>query len=367
MEIWPDCGYVHLSINAKGWLVPGANYWRLLLQRPELAPMDESGPAERTLHARLVDDPSLEVSPQELSAVEDADTQENYRHFLDFRQGLKTAGSLEAYYWTLMRSTQISTAPAFIDLLVQAIVRHALGDSPEAMQVRAGELLFRTQRVALTDGRMLAGDREALDTLQATGGLGDLGRLLMQNQVRLKKPSNDQAFQVLGADNHQRYLQEAVKASYRFDWLLDLTLETQSSVGQGQHRWDVVLTNKHSGVKALTAVLERWAAHMLGVALRITPLAKVEDSGWRWHTGLDAVSSGILNDLYTGAPMEPARLAQLISLFRIDFLQPSDMRVDLVGKPVYAGIAMTDAGLLRVKPQNLLLNLPLAQAQAVAP
>jgi hypothetical protein len=69
MEIWPDCGYVHLSINAKGWLVPGANYWRLLLQRPELAPMDESGPAERTLHARLVDDPSLEVSPQELSAL----------------------------------------------------------------------------------------------------------------------------------------------------------------------------------------------------------------------------------------------------------------------------------------------------------
>jgi hypothetical protein len=32
------------------------------------------------------------------------------------------------------------------------------------------------------------------------------------------------------------------------------------------------------------------------------------------------------------------------------------------GKPVYLGLAMNEQGLLKFKPQNLLLNLPLAGA-----
>jgi hypothetical protein len=32
------------------------------------------------------------------------------------------------------------------------------------------------------------------------------------------------------------------------------------------------------------------------------------------------------------------------------------------GKPVYMGLAMDEAGVLRFKPQNLLMNLPLAAA-----
>ena len=38
------------------------------------------------------------------------------------------------------------------------------------------------------------------------------------------------------------------------------------------------------------------------------------------------------------------------------------MRSDLRGKPVYLGLAMTAEGLLRLKPQNLLINLPLSAA-----
>ena len=38
------------------------------------------------------------------------------------------------------------------------------------------------------------------------------------------------------------------------------------------------------------------------------------------------------------------------------------MRSDLQGKPVYLGLAMTADGLLRLKPQNLLINLPLSAA-----
>jgi hypothetical protein len=36
------------------------------------------------------------------------------------------------------------------------------------------------------------------------------------------------------------------------------------------------------------------------------------------------------------------------------------MLAEVAGKPVYLGLAMTAAQTLRLKPQNLLLNLPLA-------
>ena len=39
---------------------------------------------------------------------------------------------------------------------------------------------------------------------------------------------------------------------------------------------------------------------------------------------------------------------------------PPEMRPDVAGKPDYLGLAMNEDGLLRLKPQNLLLNLPLA-------
>lgn len=36
------------------------------------------------------------------------------------------------------------------------------------------------------------------------------------------------------------------------------------------------------------------------------------------------------------------------------------MRADVAGKPMYLGLAGTADGVVRIKPQNLLLNLPLA-------
>jgi hypothetical protein len=58
----------------------------------------------------------------------------------------------------------------------------------------------------------------------------------------------------------------------------------------------------------------------------------------------------------------PERQQRLISLFRLRFDDPQHMRADVQGKPVYLGLAMTADGLLKLKPQNLLLNLPLSQA-----
>jgi hypothetical protein len=48
-------------------------------------------------------------------------------------------------------------------------------------------------------------------------------------------------------------------------------------------------------------------------------------------------------------------------LLRLDFEQLSDQRDDVAGKPVYMALAADENGLLRMKPQNLLLNLPIRQ------
>ena len=100
---------------------------------------------------------------------------------------------------------------------------------------------------------------------------------------------------------------------------------------------------------------------MLGVGVRIEATARIDDPQWRWHLGLDTESSALLNDLYTGAPVSAERQARLISLFTLHFEDPADMNADLAGRPVYLGLAVNTEGELRMKPQNLLLNLPLAR------
>ena len=116
-----------------------------------------------------------------------------------------------------------------------------------------------------------------------------------------------------------------------------------------------------NGLDALCRVLETWVRRFLAVEVSIQPVQQITDEKWVWHLGLDAEGSALLNDLYNGVDVGEARLARLLSLFRLDFADPSVMRADIAGRPVYLAMAMTTDGLLRLKPQNLLVNLPLAE------
>jgi len=55
-------------------------------------------------------------------------------------------------------------------------------------------------------------------------------------------------------------------------------------------------------------------------------------------------------------------MERLVSLFRLDVDNPADLRPEVAGYPVYLGLATTPDGVLKLKPQNLLLNLPLASS-----
>ena len=67
-----------------------------------------------------------------------------------------------------------------------------------------------------------------------------------------------------------------------------------------------------------------------------------------------------MNDLYNGVEVGEDRLARVLALFRLEFADPAVMRADIAGRPVYLGMARDAADRLRLKPQNLLVNLPLA-------
>jgi len=110
-------------------------------------------------------------------------------------------------------------------------------------------------------------------------------------------------------------------------------------------------------------VLEKWIAHFLAVKVRIVPERKIDDDRWVWHVGLDAEASSVLNDLYNRADVDEDRMARLLCLFRLEFDNPADMRPAIAGRPVYLAMAMDAASRLRLKPQNLLINLPLSRQQ----
>ena len=349
---WSDCGHQHLRRNARGWLQPTPDYWRLWLQRPELALVPESCPAERRLHQALHEAPNRPVTPAELQALADDDARENYALFLRFRDEVEGAGALESAYMVWMRAGQIAWPPLFIDLVVQAIVCHVLDGIEDAWVWRAAELLFRRQRITVQNGRVLAGDSDTLDALQATGGLGEMGRLLRQAGAPLKAVD----VRVLHNDNAEQYLVQREGLS-RHAFLLDMTHEIQNQL---PHGLVLNMVNARSGLKVLSQVLARWVRHFLGVAVQITPVQRIDDPAWRWHLGLDATATGLLNDLYRGQALEARQQQQLISLFTLHFEDPQDMRADVRGKPVYLGLAMDAQGRLKLKPQNLLLNLPLA-------
>lgn len=335
VNYWASCGYAHLGLLPDGQLEVTDAFLAWLLQRPELAPVAESCPAELDLHAQLIQNPRREVSAQELAAIADRDAADNYAVWLRFRARLLSHATLQAAYMALFQGEGVDVAPVLVQQLTQVLLRHVLGTDATALEARAAEMLFRTQKVSiLEDGAVMAADDETVERHAISGTFGTLGELLKQGGIPLRSVDLD----VLGADNADVY------------WQRDAHFDMVVSLNHGQPALD-----------ALCRVLERWVAHFLKVEVRIQTDREIVDEQWVWHVGLDAQASSILNDLYTGVAVDEDRMRRLMCLFRLEFANPSDMLAEIAGRPVYLAMAMDDKNRLRLKPQNLLLNLPLAR------
>ena len=332
-DFWQSCGYNLLRKGADGRLVVTDDYLRFYYRRPELAPVAESCPAERALHASLIEQPRRAVPESEIAAVADSDARENYRVILRFRDQLLAASDLEGFYSNLFRD-DIAVPPDFIHHTVQVILRGILDGAQDGLDVRAAELLFREQRVSVTDGAIMLADAETVEMHASGGSFGSLGRLLQEGQMPLRTVELD----VLDDKSAARYFER-------------------------DERYDTVLNLNHGrpGCLAFARVLERWIAHFHGVRTAIKPVREIPDGDWTWHVGLDAEATAMLNEIYNGKEVAEERMKRVIGLFRVEFRDPIVLRPEVKGAPVFLGLAMTHDGALRVKPQNLLMNLPLAR------
>jgi hypothetical protein len=131
-----------------------------------------------------------------------------------------------------------------------------------------------------------------------------------------------------------------------------------------ESRYDTVIsvTYGRPALDALARVMERWIAHFLGLRVAVRPIRRIDEPRWAWHVGLDTESTGILNELWGGGEIEPGRMQRLLALFALTFADPAAMRSELAGRTVYLALGADEEGRVRMKPQNLLLNLPLNEA-----
>ena len=333
---WPNSAYQTLLTSPDGQLLVTDDFLRTYLQRPELSLVPESCAAEQALHQRLTENPRIEITEQVIAAMADEDIQENYRVWLRYRTRLLAASSLEGFYMSLFKGDGVDVPPLFVMQLAQIFVRHILGDDTHPLEVRMGEIFFRTQKITvLEDSIVMAADEEVVARNAQAGESGNIMDLLKGKSMLTKSADLD----VLYEDNAAEYWTR----NEDFDFAVQLNFG-------------------HEPINHFCRVLEKWIKHFLGVSVRITPMQQISDPKWSWHVGLDAAATDILNKLYNKELLEADELEKVICLFRLDFIDETAVTKVQQGKPVYLAIAMNDQQQLKLKPQNLLFNLPLARA-----
>jgi Family of unknown function (DUF6352) len=333
-DFWLSCGHHLLDRDEGGGLVVTDDFLKVYLARPELIPPPEACAVERTLHGALLNDPRLAVPAADIAAIADADARENWQMLVAFRDHLLRHKTLEAAYVDLVRRGVGSTPPLFVNQLVHVILRNALDGVTDARVVRAAELFFRTQRVTLHEGSLIAADEETV------GGGSQSPVTPLVSMLGL--PAEAQ-IDVLNDENAESYWER----SDRYDMALDLTGGRQ-------------------GLAALADAMRLWIAHLLGLAVTIEPMTALRDAPLTWYVGLDADATRIGDLLWSGEELDERAMGRVAGLFRLTFRDPSVMLDKVKGEPVYLILAMTADKLLRVKPQNLVTGLPVRHLETVS-
>jgi hypothetical protein len=332
-DFWRNSGFHLLERDPAGRLRVTDDFLRAYYLRPEIHPVEESGPLERELHAALMTEPRLRLAEKELKALEDADMQENYRILLRWRDRLLAAGTLEGAYMALFKGA-VDVPPMFVDQLAHVILRNVLDGTDDALGLRAGELFFREQKATIKDGHVLLADLETVEMHASGHRYGSIGRLIVEAQGEIGAADLD----VLDRANAGLYWER-----------------------ESKHDTVVSFTYGRPALDAFARVLEKWIRHFLTLGVRVTPIRQIEEARWAWHVGLDAESTAILNELWAGNEVDAGRMRNILALFALRFDDAAAMRADIAGRDVYLALSAEDS-VVRMKPQNLLLNLPLNEA-----
>ena len=332
-DFWLSCGHHLLDRDEGGGLVVTDEFLKAYFARPELAPPSDACIVERTLYAALMADPRRAVSAGEIAAIADADARDNWRVMLAFRDHLLRHATVEAAYLALVRHGVGSTPPLFLSQLVHVILRNALDGCDDPSVLRAAEMFFRQQRVTVHEGALLVADEERISGSAQTPISPLVSMLGLEQSVDID---------ILNDNNGDTYWER----SDRFDMALDLT---------GGRR----------GVAALGEVIARWIEHLLAIAIEIEPLVEVKGAPFTWYVGLDAEATRIGDALWNGEDLDDDMRARIVALYRLRFSDPAIALDKVAGEPIYLILAMTPDKVLRIKPQNLAIGLPVKHLEAV--
>jgi Family of unknown function (DUF6352) len=333
-DFWISSGHHLLDRGEDGGLHVTDEFLKLYLARPELLPPAEACAVERTLHAALLANPRLPVSASDIEAIADPDARENWKLLVSFRDHLLRHKTLEAAFIQLVRNGFGAVPPLFINQLMHVILRNALDGVDDTRVLRAAELFFRTQRVTLHNGSLIAADEEII------GGIGATPVTPLVSMLGIP-PEAD--IDVINGGNADSYWNR----SDQFDMALDLTAGRE-------------------GLDSLARAMKRWIAHLLGIDVDIEALAELQDVNLAWYVGLDADATKIGDMLWRGEDIDDATIGRVIGLFRLSFRDPAVMTDEIRGEPVYLILAMGTDKTIRMKPQNLLTGLPVRHLEMVS-
>lgn len=283
-------------------------------------------------------DPLRPVSKGDIAALADADARENWTFMMNFRDRLVSAPSLEAAYLTLARKGAGGLPPIFLSQLVHLILRNALEGCEDPYVLRAAELFYRSQSAAAHEGTLLLADAEVVEAQQHAQHDAHLSPL-----TAMLQPQAFGEMDVMDDDNAWTYWSRS-----------DAHAMAMNIGGNAKAR------------AGLCRVIERWIAHLLGIGVSVETMPAIEDRDWRWFIGLDSEATRIGNALWNGAALDGGEAERIVALMRLSF---DDTRLvdERVGeRPVYLILARGADKVVRLKPQNLIVGLPLAAAANVA-
>lgn len=337
-EFWVASGHHLTRRGDHGGLIATPELIMAYLARPELMPPDDACDAERNLHSGLLADPLRPVSKGDIAGIADADARENWTFMIAFRDRLVAAPSLEAVYLSLARNGAIDLPPIFLSQLCHLILRNALEGCDDPYVLRAAELFYRSQKATIHEGALLLADAEIVEAQQHA-----------QHDLHLSPLSAMLQPQAFG----------------EMDIMDDANAWTYWSRSDA-HAMVMNLGGNPKARDALCLVIERWIAHLLGVAVKAETVASIEDRDWRWFVGLDSEGTRIGNALWDGDTPGADAAGRIVALMRLTFDDVRFVDERVGNKPVYLILAMDGDKMVRLKPQNLIAGLPLASAANVA-
>lgn len=328
-DFWLSSGHMLLDQSPDGQLLVTDSFLKAYLARPEIMPPEDACDGERSLHAKLMENPREPVAAREISAIADPDARANWQVMLAFRDLLLKSPSLQAAYTTLVRKGVGRTPPLFLNQLVHVIARQAFSECADPFVLRAGELLFRPQRLTVHNNNIMLADEEVIAVRQRRVEATPLLAMFAGETAHMD---------VLTAENADGYWER----SDQFDFILEFGTLT-------------------GGRAAFATALKLWINHLLGLDLTIEPIARIDDLDVRWLLGLDVEATQLGNAIWNGEDLPQGAAERLLAFFRIEpeahlpFIDRVHMR------PLYLLLGMNDERIIRVKPQNLITGLPLIE------